>query len=173
MDFTTPAVFHPAGKEFLVVQGECNEELRRYSFPECKLLGAMPWSDPDEDHQIGSSMAYVSDKQALLNSNRDRLFLVDLKRMRITEEMTLEGHEPRPTRELYPILKGEESVSADLDDFSVFGPGKLLTTHEHLPQRPRQHTLVLWEAPASFGQFTPLPAGTRSTRRLLSLRGWN
>src|SRR5262245_54151133 len=60
LTFTGPPSFHPAGGEFLIVQGDGNEELRRYTFPQCELIDRMQWSGEYKLDRIGFHPCYLS-----------------------------------------------------------------------------------------------------------------
>ncbi|MGD2182641.1 hypothetical protein [Lusitaniella coriacea] len=90
---TNPPVFHPGGGEFLVV--DLMGTLKRYTFPDCHLLGtcSSPWFEED---YFNGTVCYVSDDKVLANTEEGRMYLVDLETMVVTEEVIVRGYEPRP-----------------------------------------------------------------------------
>lgn len=154
---TTPPVFHPAGSEFLVLD-DSERELSRFSFPDCNLLGQCKWPWPDLDDGFDYFMCYLSDDRILISSNQGRMYLIDLDRMQISEEVILSGHEPRPCREFYPNLQGlEKEVCGDLKYFYRFDSDSILSVHSQLPsQEPdsKQKTLVIFGGKELFGSLS-------------------
>ncbi|MEG4802156.1 hypothetical protein QUB63_19845 [Microcoleus sp. ARI1-B5] len=88
---TSPPEFHPAGSEFLVLD-DTERELSRFSFPDCNLIGKCQWPWPDLDDGFDYSMCYLSDDRILISSNQGRMYLIDLDRMQISQEVILIGH---------------------------------------------------------------------------------
>ncbi|MEG4807064.1 hypothetical protein QUA82_04450 [Microcoleus sp. F8-D3] len=152
---TTPPVFHPAGSEFLVLD-DSNRELSRFSFPDCNLLGQCQWPWPDSDDSFDYSMCYLSDDRLLINTNEGLMYLIDLNKMEMLDELILSGHEPRPSQELYPNLNEEEGLCSDLDCFYRFDSDRILSVHSQLPsQKPesKQKTLVIFGGKELFGSL--------------------
>jgi WD40 repeat protein len=84
--------FLPSGKQFLAI---CDgNELRRYKFPRGPLVGKMAWPFDDMENQIGDRVSCVDSDRALLESLECRLYLVDLRKMEIADEVCIRGHEP-------------------------------------------------------------------------------
>ncbi|MEG4273104.1 MULTISPECIES: hypothetical protein [unclassified Microcoleus] len=153
---TTPPVFHPAGREFLVLD-HSNRELSRFSFPDCNLLGQCEWPWPDSDDGFDCSMCYLSDDRVLINTGNGRMYLIDIDKMEISDELILIGHEPRPCKELYPTLKDlKEQLCSDLNCFYRFDSDRILSVHSQLPsQKPdsKQKTLVIFGGKELFGSL--------------------
>ena len=143
VESTTPPSFTPSGDRFLVV---CDlNELREYIFPLGPLHKKMPWPFDDMDNQIGERVSYAGSTHALLHSTADRLYLVDLRKMAITDEVSLRGHAPKPAAEVYPKLGEELGLCSDLGHFAPLPTGGFLSVHHgaghdslltwHLPPR--------------------------------------
>ncbi|MCC3407442.1 MAG: hypothetical protein JGK17_17980 [Microcoleus sp. PH2017_10_PVI_O_A] len=154
---TSPPEFHPAGSEFLVLD-DTERELSRFSFPDCNLIGKCQWPWPDLDDGFDYSMCYLSDDRILISSNQGRMYLIDLDRMLISQEVILIGHEPRPCLEFYPNLQGlEKEICGDLHYFYRFDSDSILSVHSQvLSQEPRskQKTLVIFGEKELFGSLS-------------------
>jgi hypothetical protein len=96
-DTTTMPSFNRSGDRFLVVADD--NELRQYGFPQGPLLGKMQWPIDDMDNQIGDMVLFVNFAGALLPSTADRLYLVDLTKMAVADEIGIRGHEARRSSE--------------------------------------------------------------------------
>ena len=153
---TGPPEFHPAGSEFLVIHS-CGQQLSRFSFPDCNLLGICEWPWPDSDDCFRYYMCYLSDDRVLIDTQEGRMYVIDLDKMEISDELILSGHEPRPSQELYPNLKDvEEGLCGDLDCFYRFDSDSILSVHSQLPsQKPdsKQKTLVIFGGKELFGSL--------------------
>ena len=171
LEFTTPPEFHPSGGEFILTHHY--DYLERYRFPECELLGSFEWDDEDDDCQMGCNPSYLSDRRALINTNEDRLFLVDLESMCLLDELIFKGHEPRPCGEVYPISTNSrpQTLLTDLVGFRIVGRNRLLTEHRKLPDE-NDYSAILWDTSTLFGRFSPLRDDASFTTRLLQMRGW-
>ena len=131
VESTTPPSFTPSGDRFLAV---CDgNELREYKFPLGPLHKKMAWPFDDMDNQIGERASYAGSSRALLHSSAERLYLVDLRRMAIADEVSLRGHEPKPVAEVYPSLSGEWGLCSDLGHFAPLPTGGFLSVHHELP----------------------------------------
>ena len=146
--------FHPAGGEFVVVN-DCERKISRFSFPECNLLGICEW--PHADDGFGDYMCYLSDDRILVNTDEGLMYLIDLNKMEISDQLILIGHEPRSSKELFPNLKDvEEGLCGDLDYFYRFDSDSILSVHSQvLSQEPRskQKTLVIFGGKELFGSL--------------------
>jgi hypothetical protein len=153
-DDTAPPEFHPAGGEFVVVH-DCGRKISRFSFPECNLLGICEW--PDADDGFGYYMCYLSDDRILVNTDEGLMYLIDLNKMEISDQLILIGHEPRSSKELFPNLKDvEEGLCGDLHYFYRFDSDSILSVHSQvLSQEPRskQKTLVIFGGKELFGSL--------------------
>jgi hypothetical protein len=82
------------GSEFLVI---CDDnELRNYEFPLGPIRGKMQWPFDDMDNQIGDLVSFVDSRRALVSSMGEQLYLVDLHKMAIVDEVCIRGHETTP-----------------------------------------------------------------------------
>jgi len=153
---TAPPEFHPAGGEFVVVH-DCGRQISRFSFPDCNLLGICEWPWPDSDDGFGYYMCYLSDDRILVNTDEGIMYLIELDKMEISDELILSGHEPRPSQELYPNLKDvEEGLCGDLHYFYRFDSNSILSVHSQvLSQQPdsKQKTLVIFGEKELFGSL--------------------
>ncbi|MEG4309571.1 MULTISPECIES: hypothetical protein [unclassified Microcoleus] len=154
-DDTGPPEFHPAGGEFVVVH-DCDRQISRFSFPDCNLLGICECPCPDSDDWFRYSMCYLSDDRLLIDTVEGRMYLIDIDKMEMLDELILSGHEPRPSQELYPNLNEEEGLCSDLDCFYRFDSDRILSVHSQLPsQKPesKQKTLVIFGGKELFGSL--------------------
>ena len=107
-------------------------EVRRYNYPRGPLIARMEWPFEGDD-QIGDFMAFVDTNRALLTSTNGRLFLVDLTKMAIVEELSFHGHEPKPVEEFYPSLIGDRGLCSDLAFFLRLSHDRFLSVPRTLP----------------------------------------
>jgi hypothetical protein len=153
---TSPPEFNPAGSEFLVLD-DTERQLSRFSFPECNLMGICEWPWPDGEDGFGYSMCYLSDDRLLINTNEGLMYLIDLNKMEISDELILSGHEPRSCKELYPTLKDlKEQLCGDLHYFYRWDSDSILSVHSQiLTQEPdsTQKTLVIFGGKELFGSL--------------------
>lgn len=153
---TAPPEFHPAGGEFVVINNY-DRQISRFSFPDCNLLGICECPCPDSDDWFRYSMCYLSDDRLLIDTVEGRMYLIDIDKMEMLDELILSGHEPRPSQELYPNLNEEEGLCSDLDCFYRFDSDRILSVHSQLPsQKPesKQRTLVIFGGKELFGSLT-------------------
>jgi len=115
---TTPPVFSLDGSEFLVVDE--NHAICKYELATMKRIGT-PLKLEDEDNPFAESLCYLDHPLALTSTNAGRVFLIDTKRMQVVEEVELEGHEPRPIGEYYPLLTKERGLGTDISWFTRLG----------------------------------------------------
>lgn len=153
-DDAAPPEFHPAGSEFVIVH-DCGRQISRFSFPECNLLGICEW--PHADDGFGYYMCYLSDDRILVNTDEGLMYLIDINKMEISDQLILIGHEPRSSKELYPNLKDvEEGLCGDLHYFYRFDSDSILSVHSQvLSQEPdsKQKTLVIFGEKELFGSL--------------------
>ncbi|MEG4076360.1 hypothetical protein QUA30_27490 [Microcoleus sp. Pol14C2] len=153
-DDTAPPEFHPAGSEFVVVH-DCGRQISRFSFPECNLLGICKW--PHADNGFGYYMCYLSDDLILVNTDEGLMYLIDINKMEISDQLILIGHEPRSCKELYPTLKDlKEQLCGDLHYFYRWDSDSILSVHSQiLTQEPdsKQKTLVIFGGKELFGSL--------------------
>ncbi|MEG3875481.1 hypothetical protein [Microcoleus sp. Z1_B5] len=155
-DYMGPPEFHPAGGEFIIVH-DCGRKISRFSFPDRNLLGICEWPWPGLSDGFGSYMCYLSDDRILVNTDEGLMYLIDLNKMEISEQLILIGHEPRSSKELYPNLKDvEEGLCGDLKYFYRWDSDSILSVHSQaLSQQPysKQKTLVIFGGKELFGSL--------------------
>lgn len=151
---TTPPEFNPTGSEFLVLD-DTGSNLSRFSFPDCNLLGICECPCPDSDDWFRYSMCYLSDDRVLIDTDRSRMYIIDIDKMETSDELMLIGHEPRPSQEVYPNINDiEEGLFGDLDCFYRFDSDSILSVHsQRASQEPnsKQKTLVIFGEKELFG----------------------
>lgn len=151
-----PPEFHPAGSEFVVVH-DGGRTISRFSFPDCNLLGICEWPGPDSHDGFGNYMCYLSDNRILVNTDEGLMYLIDINKMEISDQLILIGHEPRSSKELYPNLKDvEEGLCGDLKYFYRWDLESILSVHSQvLSQQPdsKQKTLVIFGGKELFGSL--------------------
>ena len=167
-----PPEFYPGGSEFVTVH-DCGRKISRFSFPECNLLGICEW--PHADDGFGYYMCYLSDDRILVNTDEGLMYLIDINKMEISDQLILIGHEPRSCKELYPTLKDlKEQLCGDLHYFYRFGSDSILSVHSQvLSQEPRskQKTLVIFGGKELFGSLAKVqPSAPYSKLFIQSLR---
>jgi WD40 repeat protein len=113
-----PPVFSPDGSEFLVVTED--NSICRYAFARTKQIGS-PLESGDEDNPFAESLCYVEDRRAIVGTGEGRIFLVETEKLRIEEEVAIEGHEPRPIGEYYSTLAKERGLGTDITWFTGLG----------------------------------------------------
>jgi hypothetical protein len=113
-------------------------EVRHYSYPGGRLLASIPWPDDDEQDQIGDGVFFIGSERAIVESNQGRMYVLDLRRGAITQEVAVAGHEPRLVPELYPTLSTETGLCTDLSFVISIGGGQFLSVHRRLPSRTNE-----------------------------------
>jgi hypothetical protein len=115
----TPPVFAPSGREFLVIHF-VGGEVQRYRYPVVQPAGVCesPFGVDDPFHV---SLCYLNDTRALAGSLNGRIALLDTQTMRVVDEVTIEGHEPRPVEEYHPNLAGDRALCTDIATFERLG----------------------------------------------------
>jgi hypothetical protein len=126
LEDTTPPVFAPKRNEFLVIDDLMS--VCKYQFPPDRKLGTCHSKWGEEDY-FGDCLCYLDDTTALVHSHHGRLFRIDLRAMKVREEMTVRGHEPRPVEEYYPTLVGDKTLCTDIAYFARFGEIVVLGYH--------------------------------------------
>lgn len=154
---TTLPVFHPNGHEFLTMEDTSFRKLCRVSFPDFGMLEWLDWpfDEIEGEPGFGEDSCYLSDTHALVMANEGRLFVTNLDFDKPPEEVVIEGHEPKPCEELYPLLGGDTQVIADAISFRVLSTKHVISAHQQLPNRngPRKDVLVRF-GHELFGEFT-------------------
>jgi hypothetical protein len=123
----TPPCFLSCGNEFLIIDEE--DRICKYSYPELELLGKH--ESQNDDYMAGYSLCSVNERKALAILN-ERVFLFDIERMCVLEEVIVEGHEPQPTEFYYPSLKGETELCTDISHFEKFGDKIIMVAKKKL-----------------------------------------
>jgi hypothetical protein len=118
LENTSPPVFAPEGNEFLVIDDV--PTVCKYGFPTERKLGVCRSRWGDEDY-FGDSLCYLDATNALVKSHHGRLFRIDLRAMKVADEIIFQDHEPRPVEEYYPSLAGEKALCTDIAYFARFG----------------------------------------------------
>ena len=83
---TIPPVFSPDGRHLLVVNED--HALCKFEFPAMESAGS-PLASGDEDDPFAESVGHLNDRQALVGTNEQRLFVVDTVEMTIEAEVSL------------------------------------------------------------------------------------
>jgi hypothetical protein len=110
----------------------------------------MQWPFDDMDNQIGDMVLFVDPTRALLPSTADRLYLVDLPNMVIADEISIHGHEPKSTSEIYPSLRESSGLCSDLASLALLPTGQILSVHKQIPIRSNEErgdTILTWRLP--------------------------
>jgi hypothetical protein len=148
---TGPPVFHPTGGEFLTDSLD-DHLLRRHRFPSGKVIRKLSEADafpPDdaegEREKFGGVSQYLSDHRALILSSNYRVWLLDLRAMRIEGEVLLEGHLPKAHHFAW---NQREHLYGDVMQFHRLKGGRLLTEQHDWIGRPLdpEYTLRVWDA---------------------------
>jgi hypothetical protein len=146
LEETTPPAFDPGGRRFLVAS---ENDLCLHDYPGGERLGKLEW--PFDDDFPSETISFVGEDHALMHSGNGRLFLVDLRAMKIAEEIIVEGHGLRPTRELYPNLS-DNGLCSDLSTFVSLPKGDFISVHQDLPMKSASEwrdELAFWRIPHS------------------------
>ena len=110
-------VFSPAGDEFLV--STTYDGLSRYRMPTRRWGKNCRCPDRSTDW-FGNSLAYLDQNCAIIGTSNGRVFLVDVKTMRIIDEVIIEGYEPKTAEERYGLV-GEKTLCTGITFFSRLG----------------------------------------------------
>ena len=121
--------FNPSGNSFLTI---CEEsEIRLYGFPLGPCHGTMQWPFDDRADQIGDLVEFVDAGRALVTDLENRLHLVDLRKMAITDEVTFR-REPKPGSKISPVHSKEAGPSPHLVYFGRLPTGGFFSIHRDL-----------------------------------------
>ena len=144
---TAPPAFDQTGRRFLVVS---DGAVCLYLYPGGPELGRIGW--PLEDDPPAETVTFLGNEHALAHLGNGRLFVLDLNRLTIVEEMQIVGHEPRPVKELFPNLQRDLQPCTDLSTFVPLPSGALLSVHHILPSESIadwRDRLITWRVPHS------------------------
>jgi hypothetical protein len=126
LEDTSAPVFAPEGNTFLAIDGLTS--VCKYQFPTERILGVCRSKWGEADH-FGYCLCYLDARSALVHTHHDRLFRIDLRAMKIADEIIVEGHEPRPLEDYYPSLVGEKALCTDIAYFARVGETVVLGYH--------------------------------------------
>jgi hypothetical protein len=150
---TTWPSFSPNGDEFLVIS---EGELHRYGYPRGPLHARMQGLRESEDDNLGDFVYYADAGHALVTSLNYRLFLVDVEKMEIEDEIAILGHEPRPVSELDPVLnpglKGDRGLASDMVFLLPLPGARFVSVHSEfrgVHPEDRDDRLLTWQLPAT------------------------
>jgi hypothetical protein len=117
----TPPMFSSDRSEFLVLTE--GNSICRYAFPSMTQLGSLCVTIGDNDPfaRFGGSICYLDSQHALAATNGQRIFLIDIAKMQIDDELAIEGHEPRPFGESSPALDKQVGLTTDISWFTRLG----------------------------------------------------
>jgi hypothetical protein len=99
--YTSLPAFSPSGREFVVTD---EGKLYRYAYPNGPLL-AQTRRFPEDEH-AGEDVCYLNEKHAVLTSAKGKLFIVDALKMKVIDELSLTGVEPRQVSRLIKFSDG-------------------------------------------------------------------
>ena len=116
LEDTTPPVFAPKGNEFLVIDDL--PSVCKYHYPTERKLGVCR---PRRGDYFGGCLCYLDATNALVHTHHNRLFRIDLRLMKVADEIIVQGHEPRPVEEYHPSLVGDKTLSTDIAYVARFG----------------------------------------------------
>jgi hypothetical protein len=126
LEDTTPPVFSPKGNEFLVIDDLGS--VCKYPFPAERKLATCRLKRSEAD-QFEGYVIYLDDRTALVHTHHNRLFRIDVRMMKVREEIVVRDHEPKPVEQYYPTLIGEKSLCTDIIDFTRVGQAMVLGYH--------------------------------------------
>jgi len=127
-DFISPPAFSQNGREFLIA---ADGNLYRYLYPNGPLLAQM--DQLAEDEHAGENICYLDDGHALMTSTAGKMFIVDVFKMKVVDEVRIEGEDPRPVSHLVRLADG-----------------RFLSVHRDLNGTPdlARDRLLVWPSPA-------------------------
>jgi len=109
----------------------------------------MRWPFDDMDNQIGETVLFADPAYALLSSTAGRLYLINLTKMAIEDEISIRGHEPKRTSDVYPTLDNE-GMCSDLAYLAALPTGNILFVHKQIPIRSNEErgdSILTWHLP--------------------------
>jgi len=116
---TAPRALNPWLEEFLVVS---EGELQLYDYPRGPLKGRLVWPE-EEEYGLAECVVYVDEDRAVVSSLDDRLFLIDVDKMRIIDPVTI-------------------ATEAGIGWTYRLAPGRFVTV-----QGPERNHLAVWNVP--------------------------
>ena len=144
LEDTNPPVFAPKGDEFLVVDDLSS--ISKYPFPADQILGMCrsKWGEAD---YFGGGLCYLDNANALVLSHHSRLYRLDLRSMKIRDEVAVPGHEARPAEEYYPPLVGDKTLCTDIAFLTRLGRAVVLGFHREsgADLRKWKDTLLIYD----------------------------
>jgi hypothetical protein len=92
----------------------------QYEFPSMRRIGS-PLISAEEDDSFQVYLAFLNERQILAGTCNGRMFIVDARRMRIEDEVALDGHDPKPIGAYYPRLAHLPALGTDISYFERLG----------------------------------------------------
>ena len=139
---TTPPIFSPRSERVAVINED--NAVCQYEFPSMRRIGS-PLISGEEDDPFNVSLAFLSERQILTGTGEGRIFAVDALRMEIEDEVSLEGHEPKPIGVYYPRLAHEPGLGTDISYFERLGDAIFFVCRRgHLPGSKEWKDSLLW-----------------------------
>lgn len=115
---TTPTEFSPDGCSLLVVDE--SGALRSHVFPNLALQWVLP-APGGEDDPFAESLSFLDASRALVATNEQRLYVIDVVSGKIVSEVFVDGHEPKPISTYYPRVNDDGTICTDLTHFRKIG----------------------------------------------------
>ncbi|NJM52604.1 MAG: hypothetical protein HC846_03915, partial [Blastocatellia bacterium] len=108
-----PPSFSPKGDEFLVLD-DYENILYRYLYPQIEEAGSCQWETDEDTYWFDLYYSHLNEDYAVTMLNEKRVFLLEIKEMKIVDEIIIENHEPMPVPHYYPTLMQENHLCTDL-----------------------------------------------------------
>lgn len=142
---TIPPAFAPNGGTFLVIDE--NNVICMFDYPSMKQVGSFLASGLEDD-PFSCSLCFIDDRYALAGTASGRILMVDTSTMTLGEEVIIEGHEPRPTREYFPGLN-DSTLCTDIDWFTRSGRRVFFISRRDDASGPGgwKDSILVWEPP--------------------------
>ena len=147
LDGCTPPCFNARGDRFVARNGY---DLAAFAFPSCQRVHS-PVTPGEQDDEWAESLSYVDagDDRVLASTNEGRVFVVAQAEGEKIAEVALEGHEPKPCHQVYPVLsRSETHLCTDLHAFAAVGNNLVLSVHTNGKTTNRKDTLLIWRTPS-------------------------
>jgi hypothetical protein len=123
--------FDAAGSAFLITAWNSLSRWSLTGLTRTAELDEWPWSETEDDC-VGESVAWAGARRALVATNENRLYLVDLDEGAVVDEAVIEGPPLRPIGEIFPTLDKETGATTDLGFFVPLGTSRILSVHGDL-----------------------------------------